>query len=101
MKPCDIVFLTPNGRFRTNKKICLSFTSYHPEEWANWTIEGMMIGLVSFFVTNERTTGSIVRSKNERRKLALESLSYNYLRSEFKEVFGLFFDELKVSVKEL
>ena len=77
MKPCDIVFITPNGRFKTNKKICLSFTSYHPESWANWTIEGMLIGLVSFFVSNDRTTGSIITSKNEKRKMALESLGYN------------------------
>lgn len=35
MKPVDIMFITPNGRFATNKKICLSFTSYHPESWSN------------------------------------------------------------------
>lgn len=71
MKPCDIIFITPNGRFLTNKKICLSFTSYHPESWANWNIEGMLIGLISFFVTNERTTGSMISTKKEKRKYAL------------------------------
>ena len=51
-KPPDIIFVTPNGRFETNKKICLSFTSYHPESWGSWSIEGMMIGLISYFVTD-------------------------------------------------
>ena len=51
-KPPDIIFITPNGRFATNKKICLSFTSYHPESWGSWSIEGMMMGLISYFVTD-------------------------------------------------
>ena len=32
-KPPDIYFLTPNGRFEIGKKICLSITSFHQEEW--------------------------------------------------------------------
>jgi ubiquitin-conjugating enzyme E2 J1 len=32
-KPPNIVFLTPNGRFEAGKKICLSISAYHPEEW--------------------------------------------------------------------
>ena len=27
MKPPDVIFVTPNGRFQTDKKICTSFTS--------------------------------------------------------------------------
>ena len=38
MKPPYIMFFTPNGRFELNKKICLSFTNYHPEYWQPaWT----------------------------------------------------------------
>jgi ubiquitin-conjugating enzyme E2 J1 len=33
MKPPSIILLTPNGRFETNKKICLSISGYHPETW--------------------------------------------------------------------
>ena len=51
-KPPDIIFVTPNGRFKTNKKICMSFTSYHPESWSNQSIESMLMGLISFFVTD-------------------------------------------------
>ena len=32
-KPPDIVLLTPNGRFKTGMKICLSISSYHPDQW--------------------------------------------------------------------
>lgn len=63
MKPVDIIFITPNGRFQTNKKICLSFTSYHPESWSNWDVEKILLGLISFFNTNERTTGSMISTK--------------------------------------
>lgn len=33
MKPPSLILLTPNGRFETNKKICLSISGYHPETW--------------------------------------------------------------------
>jgi ubiquitin-conjugating enzyme E2 J2 len=59
LKPPDVIFQTPNGRFEVNKKICLSFTSFHPESWANWCVESMLVGLISFMVTEEPTTGAI------------------------------------------
>lgn len=33
MKPPNLILLTPNGRFETNKKICLSISGHHPETW--------------------------------------------------------------------
>jgi ubiquitin-conjugating enzyme E2 J1 len=32
-KPPGIMMLTPNGRFETHKKICLSASDFHPELW--------------------------------------------------------------------
>lgn len=32
-RPPDIIFLTPNGRFKVGVKICLTISSYHPEHW--------------------------------------------------------------------
>jgi hypothetical protein len=32
-KAPSITMSTPNGRFATNTKLCLSFTDYHPESW--------------------------------------------------------------------
>ena len=31
--PPSIVLLTPNGRFETKMKVCLSISAYHPETW--------------------------------------------------------------------
>ena len=33
MKPPSIMFMTPSGRFETNKKICMSMSDFHPESW--------------------------------------------------------------------
>lgn len=35
-KPPSIYLLTPNGRFETGKKICLSISAHHPESWQVW-----------------------------------------------------------------
>lgn len=32
-KPPNIIFLTKNGRFEVDTKICLSISAYHPEHW--------------------------------------------------------------------
>ncbi|KAL9273191.1 putative ubiquitin-conjugating enzyme E2 33 [Drosera capensis] len=32
-KPPGITMTTPNGRFITQKKICLSMSDFHPESW--------------------------------------------------------------------
>lgn len=32
-KPPSITMITPNGRFATNTRLCLSMTDYHPETW--------------------------------------------------------------------
>ena len=47
-KPPDLYFLTPNGRYETNIKICLSVTKFHPEEWSpSWTIRTMLEAIIS------------------------------------------------------
>ena len=33
VNPPEIRMLTPNGRFVPNRAICLSTSSFHPEEW--------------------------------------------------------------------
>lgn len=54
MKPPYIIFFTPSGRFEVKEKICLSFTNYHPEYWQPaWTIQNILVALVSFFPVNE------------------------------------------------
>ena len=32
-KPPSIYMITPNGRFKTNTRLCLSISDYHPDTW--------------------------------------------------------------------
>jgi ubiquitin-conjugating enzyme E2 J1 len=79
MKPPDIYFLTPNGRFETNKKLCLTITSYHPDTWnPAWDVRTALTSLIAFMVTKgDGAIGAIDTNDNERRKLALQSQSWH------------------------
>jgi len=49
MKPPDLIFLTPNGRFDVGTKICLTVTGFHPESWQpGWGIRSLLIALIAF-----------------------------------------------------
>jgi ubiquitin-conjugating enzyme E2 J2 len=90
--PPDFVFLTPNGRFETDKKICTTFSSYHKESFSTaWNILTMMEGLISF-MTEEATPdtgiGSIMTSVEERQLLADMSISWNLSNELYSDVFG-------------
>lgn len=101
MKAPDIVFTTPNGRFEIGKKICLSFTSYHPESWIpNWCVESMLVGLISFWHTEEPTTGGMRCSSSKRKAMAKESLSFNMNDRVFMEVFGEKLESLKIDIEK-
>mmetsp|Transcript_7450 Transcript_7450/g.8852 ORF Transcript_7450/g.8852 Transcript_7450/m.8852 type:complete len:449 (+) Transcript_7450:94-1440(+) len=77
-KPPNIVFLTPNGRFEVGKKICLSISAHHPEEWqAAWGIRLILEALISFLPTEGGgAVGALDYSSNERKSLALKSQNY-------------------------
>jgi len=78
MKPPNIIFLTPNGRFEVGKKICLSISGYHPETWQpSWSIRTALLAIIGFMPTPSKgTIGSLDYSAEERKKLAKKSLSY-------------------------
>ena len=61
-----------------NKKICLSFTSFHQELWQPaWGIRLILEALISFFpAPSDGAIGSLNWSKEERRKLAKKSQEY-------------------------
>jgi ubiquitin-conjugating enzyme E2 J1 len=74
MKPPDVFFLTPNGRFQTNRAICLTTTSFHPESWKpSWDVQSMLIALIAFLPTKAEGIGSIEASDEERIELARRS----------------------------
>ena len=103
-KPPDVIFLTPNGRFETNKKICLSFTSYHPESWnPQWSIQNMLLGVVSFWYEGGDTTGSLRASSAQRQLYAQDSFNYNLNLPGglFKDEFFPELARLKIDVESL
>ncbi|CAI5746420.1 unnamed protein product [Peronospora destructor] len=77
-KPPNIMLLTPNGRFEVKKKICLSISAYHPEEWQPaWGVRLILEALISFMPTKgEGAIGALDFSADERKRLA--KLSTNY-----------------------
>ena len=77
--PPDFMFLTPNGRFEINRKICLSITGFHSDEWnPTITISGMLVQLYTVFEKDiDVGLAHIKKSKNERRDLANQSIEFN------------------------
>lgn len=77
-KPPHISFLTPNGRFEVGKKICLSISAYHPEEWQpSWSIRTVLVALIGFMPTNgEGAIGALDYDSDERKRLALLSSTW-------------------------
>jgi len=77
-KPPHIMFLTPSGRFEVNKKVCLSFSAYHPELWQPaWGIRLILEALISFLPAPAGgSVGALNWSSEERRRLAKQSMTY-------------------------
>lgn len=75
MKPPNIILLTPNGRFETNKKICLSISEHHPETWQpSWSIRTALLALIAFMPSSSAgTIGSLDYTPEERKTLARRS----------------------------
>lgn len=71
-KPPHIYFLTENGRFKTNTKICLSISSHHPETWQPaWGIRLILEALISLLPTPaEGAIGGLDLPDQDRRTLA-------------------------------
>ena len=77
-KPPHVIFLTKNGRFETNTKICLSISAYHEETWQPaWGIRTMLEAIISFLPSEGNgTIGALDWTPIERKKLAEESLNF-------------------------
>ncbi|XP_023637252.1 probable ubiquitin-conjugating enzyme E2 33 isoform X1 [Capsella rubella] len=116
-KPPGITMTTPNGRFVTQKKICLSMSdckdellfhsllinfgelvcylisftpacTVHPESWnPMWSVSSILTGLLSFMMDNSPTTGSVNTSVAEKQQLAKSSLAFNCKNATFRKLF--------------
>lgn len=98
-KPPAIYMLTPNGRFKTNKKLCLSISDFHPDTWnPAWSVSTILTGLLSFM--NERcpTLGSVESTDHDKRQFAYNSLEYNLKNKDFCELFPELVTTMKVEL---
>ena len=82
--------MTETGRFQTNARICLSISDYHPESWNPvWPVSSVIVGLISFFTTEDNTVGSISTSHAERERIAKASKekikNHPVFKSHFKD----------------
>ena len=85
MKPPEIYMITPNGRFETNTKICLSMSSFHPESWnPSWSVSTILLGIMSFMYEDTITTGAIKTTIKQKRKYARNSLKFNKQFNNFQ-----------------
>ncbi|CEP07567.1 hypothetical protein [Parasitella parasitica] len=77
-RPPELIFLTPNGRFELNTKICLSITGFHPEFWQPaWGIRTVLLAVIGFFPTEAKgAIGGLDYTKEERRQLAKKSIGW-------------------------
>ena len=56
-RPPAIYMITPNGRFKTNTKLCLSMSDFHPETWNPlWSVSSILSGLLSFMLEDTATS---------------------------------------------
>ncbi|KAJ9699777.1 hypothetical protein PVL29_005579 [Vitis rotundifolia] len=74
-QPPSFTLLTPNGRFETQTKICLSISNHHPEHWQpSWSVRTALVALIAFMPTSPNgALGSLDYKKEERRALAMKS----------------------------
>ncbi|XP_041980944.1 ubiquitin-conjugating enzyme E2 J2 [Aricia agestis] len=100
-KPPSIFMITPNGRFRTNTRLCLSITDFHPDTWnPAWSISTILTGLLSFMLEKTPTFGSIQTSDYQKRCFAAESLEINLKNKMFCELFPEYVEEIEKQLKE-
>lgn len=88
MRPPSIIMHTPSGRFSVNTPLCLSVSDFHPESWnPAWSIESILVGLLSFMTGTEDTIGSVNSTAEEKRRLAQATLQHNAKNPHFCALF--------------
>ncbi|WZZ57839.1 hypothetical protein YC2023_057946 [Brassica napus] len=88
-KPPGITMTTPNGRFITQKKICLSMSDCKLNAFIQKAgIQcGLYQGLLSFMMDTSPTTGSVNTTVAEKQRLAKSSLAFNCKTPAFRKLF--------------
>ncbi|XP_004536578.1 ubiquitin-conjugating enzyme E2 J2-like [Ceratitis capitata] len=100
-KPPSIYMLTPNGRFKTNTRLCLSISDFHPDTWnPTWCVGTILTGLLSFMLETTPTLGSIESTQYEKKQYAKRSLAFNLKNQNFRELFPEICEEINKSLEE-
>jgi ubiquitin-conjugating enzyme E2 J2 len=88
LKPPAVMMFTPNGRFKTGRRLCLSMSDFHPETWnPMWSVSSILMGLYSFMLDSAPTLGSMEATTAARKKMAQQSLEYNCNDATFRKLF--------------
>jgi len=88
LKPPGVIMLTPSGRFKPNRRLCLSMSDFHPESWnPMWSVSTILTGLYSFMIEDGATLGSVETSEGSKRRYARESLDFNARDGVFCKLF--------------
>lgn len=100
-KPPKIIMMTPNGRFKTHTRLCLSISDFHPDTWnPAWSVATILTGLLSFMLERSPTLGSIETTDYQKKQLAISSLSFNIKDKIFCELFPNITEEIKIKLEE-
>ena len=85
---------TPSGRFKTDTRLCLSMSDFHPETWNPlWSVASILAGLLSFMLEDTPTPGSVETNDVMKREYAARSLEYNLKNATFKKLFAKYADK--------
>ena len=88
LRPPSVLMCTPSGRFKTNCRLCLSMSDFHPESWnPMWSVSTILTGLYSFMLESSPTLGSVEATPAQRRKFAAQSLVFNCANETFRGLF--------------
>jgi len=88
-KPPSIFMCTPNGRFQTDTRICLSMSDFHADTWQPaWSVATIVKGVLSFMLEDEPTTGGIETDEATKRELARRSHAWNLGNKEYQTLFA-------------
>lgn len=89
--PCFLIFsilnyifslVQPNGRFETNKKICLSISGHHPELWRpSWSIRTALLAIVGYMPSSGLGTLASLQYTPEERKILAKRCLFIYFCS--------------------
>uniref|UniRef100_A0A182JUD1 Ubiquitin-conjugating enzyme E2 J2 n=1 Tax=Anopheles christyi TaxID=43041 RepID=A0A182JUD1_9DIPT len=101
-KPPSIYMTTPNGRFKTNKRLCLSISDFHPDTWnPAWSVATILTGLLSFMLESTPTMGSCETTPAEKRRYAQQSLEFNMKNEVFQELFPEVCEEISERLQKI